>query len=101
MKKLVVLLLVACLLCTVLAACGKKEIITADEAYQIALDKLEKDYKITEELAATATRHIHETTVQGLPCFNIYITVGEASFQCVVTNTGDVLHCAPGEAHTH
>lgn len=93
MKKVIALLLTACLLCGMLAACGKE--ITAEEAYQVVLDDL------GETLAATAeTPHIHEATYEGKPCFNIFVTVNGMSMQYIVSQSGKILHKGPGE-HSH
>lgn len=93
MKKVIALLLTACLLCGLLAACGKE--ITAEEAYQVVLDDL------GETLAATAeTPHIHEATYDGKPCFNIFVTVNGMSMQYIVSQSGKILHKGPGE-HSH
>jgi len=93
MKKWIALFLMACLLCSMLAGCGKK--VTAEEAYQVVLDDL------GEILAATAqTPHIHEGTFEGEPCFNIFVTVNGISLNYVISETGKILHKGPGE-HSH
>lgn len=93
MKKVIALLLMACLLCGMLAGCGKK--VTAEEAYQIVLDDL------GETLAETADApHIHEATYEGKPCFNIFITVNGLSMQYIVSENGKILHKGAGE-HSH
>lgn len=93
MKKWIALLLMACLLCSMLAGCSKK--ITSEEAYQIVLDDL------GEALAATATSpHIHEATYDNKPCFNIFVTVNGVSLNYVISETGDIIHKGPGE-HSH
>ncbi len=93
MKKVIALLLMACLMCGMLAGCGKK--VTAEEAYQVVLDDL------GEALAATAqTPHIHESTYEGKPCFNIFVTVNGLSMQYIISETGKILHKGPGE-HSH
>ena len=93
MKKWIALLLLACLVCSLLAGCGKK--ITAEEAYQIVLEDL------GETLAATAeTPHIHEGTFEGAACYNIFVTVNGLSMNYVVSQTGKLLHKGPGE-HSH
>lgn len=93
MKKWIALLLLACLLCGMLAGCGKK--VTAEEAYQIVLDDL------GETLAETAEDpHIHESTYEGKPCFNIFVTVNGLSMQYIVSENGKILHKGAGE-HSH
>lgn len=100
MKKWFALLLSACLLCGMLAACqGKKVEITQDEAIQKVLKDIEETYG--EEIAATVGQpHIHLGTYEGKPCFNIYITVSNMSLQYVISMTGDILHAGAGE-HSH
>ena len=93
MKRVIALLLMACLLCGLLAGCGKK--VTPEEAYQIVLDDL------GETLAATAeSPHIHEATYEGKPCFNIFVTVNGMSMQYIVSENGKILHKGAGE-HSH
>ena len=93
MEKVIALLLMACLLCGMLAGCGKK--ITAEEAHQIVLDDL------GETMAATAEApHIHEGTYEGKPCFNIFITVNGMTMQYIVSENGKILHKGAGE-HSH
>ena len=93
MKKWIALAVLACLLCSMLAGCGKK--ITAEEAYQIVLDDL------GETLAATAeSPHIHTDTFEDKPCFNIFVTVNGMSMQYMISETGKILHKGAGE-HSH
>ena len=93
MKRVIALLLMACLLCGLLAGCGKK--VTSEEAYQIVLDDL------GETLAATAeSPHIHEATYEGKPCFNIFVTVNGMSMQYIFSENGKILHKGVGE-HSH
>ena len=93
MKRVIALLLMACLLCGLLAACSKK--ITAEEAYQVVLDEL------GETLAKTAqSPHIHEGTYDGKPCYNIFVTVNGMSMNYIVSQTGKILYQGPGE-HSH
>ena len=93
MKKWIALLLMACLLCSMLAGCGKK--ITAEEAYQIVLEDL------GDILAATAeSPHIHEGTFENKPCFNIFVTVNGMSMQYIMSENGKILHKGAGE-HSH
>ena len=94
MKRVIALLLMACLLCGLFAGCGKK--ITGEEAYQIVLEDL------GETLAETAeTPHIHEATYEGKPCFNIFVTVNGMSMQYIISQNGKILHKGAGEEHSH
>ena len=99
MKKVIALLLAACLLCGLLAACGGKKEITAEEAYQVVLEDLKETYG--EAIADTAeSPHIHESTYEGKACYNIFVTVSGMSLQYVISRTGDVLYTGAGE-HSH
>lgn len=92
MKKWIAMLLLAALLCSVLAGCKAK--ITAEEAYQIVLD----DLGVAAALAETP--HIHDATYENKPCFNIFVTVNGISLNYIVSQTGKILHKGPGE-HSH
>jgi len=92
MKKWIALLLLAAILCGMLAGCGKK--ITAEEAYQIVLDDLGAAASLAE------SPHVHEATYEDKPCFNIFVTVDGLSLQYIVSEGGKILHKGPGE-HSH
>lgn len=92
MKKWIAILLLACIVCSLLAGCGKK--ITAEEAYQIVLE----DMGVLAETAEDP--HIHESTYQGKPCFNIFVTANGTSLQYIVSQTGKILYKGLGE-HSH
>jgi len=92
MKKWIALLLLAAILCGMLAGCGKK--ITAEEAYQIVLDDLGAAASLAE------SPHVHEATYEDKPCFNIFVTVDGLSLQYIVSESGKILHKGPGE-HSH
>ena len=92
MKKWIAILLLAGILCGMLAGCGKK--VTAEEAWQI----------VAEDLGAVAEMaeapHIHEATYEDKPCFNIFVTVNGVSLQYIVSENGNILHKGPGQ-HSH
>ena len=92
MKKWIAMLLLATILCGMLAGCGKK--ITAEEAYQIVLDDLGAAASLAE------SPHVHEATYEDKPCFNIFVTVDGLSLQYIVSESGKILHKGPGE-HSH
>lgn len=92
MKKWIAMLLLATILCGMLAGCGKK--ITAEEAYQIVLDDLGAAATLTE------SPHIHEATYEDKPCFNIFVTVDGLSLQYIISENGKILHKGAGE-HSH
>ena len=93
MKKWIAFLLLACMLCSMLSACGKK--ITSEEAYKIVLEDL------GETLAATAEDpHIHAAPYENKPCFNIFVTVNGVSMNYIVSQNGKILYKGAGE-HSH
>ena len=92
MKKWIALLLLAAILCGMLAGCGKK--ITADEAYQIVLEDLGAAASLAE------SPHVHEATYEDKPCFNIFVTVDGMTLQYIISESGKILHKGPGE-HSH
>ena len=94
MKRLIVLLVLACTVCVMLCACQPKEEITAEEAVQIVMDDL------GETAADAGPPHVHEGTYDGNPCYNIYITAGDLPFEYVVSIYGDILHKGFG-SHSH
>ncbi len=94
MKKWIAILLLAGILCGLLAGCKKN--ITAEEAYQIVL----KDMGVLAEKAEAP--HIHESTYEDKPCYNIFITVANGeTLQYVVSTTGKILYKGIGEEHSH
>ena len=92
MKKWIAFLLTACLLCSLLAGCGKK--IDEIEAYDIVLADL------GESAALAESPHIHNATYDNKPCFNIYVTVNGVSLNYVISQTGEILYKGAGE-HSH
>lgn len=92
MKKWIAMLLLAALLCSVLAGCKAK--ITEDEAYQIVLDDLGASAALAE------TPHIHTGTYENKPCYNIFVTVNGISLNYIVSETGKILYKGAGE-HSH
>lgn len=92
MKKWIAILLLACILCGMLAGCGKK--ITAEEAWQV----VQKDLGAAADLAETP--HVHETTYEDKPCFNIFVTVDGLPLQYIISENGKILHKGPGQ-HSH
>ena len=92
MKKWIAILLLAGILCGMLAGCGKK--ISSAEAYQIVLNDLGNVSEISEDA------HIHEATYEGKPCYNIFVTVNGMTLQYIVSFNGKILHKGAGE-HAH
>ncbi|MBR2937635.1 MAG: hypothetical protein IKB80_03975 [Oscillospiraceae bacterium] len=92
MKKWIAIVLLAGILCGMLAGCGKK--VTAEEAWQV----VRKDLGAAAELAETP--HVHEATYEDKPCFNIFVTVDGLPLQYIISENGKILHKGPGE-HSH
>ena len=92
MKKWIVIALLACMLCGLLAGCT--EDVSAEGAYQIVLDELGDAAKYVTDY------HIHEGTYEDEPCFNVFVTVNGLSFQYVVSQSGKILNIGLSE-HSH
>ena len=92
MKKWIAILLLVGIVCGLMAGCKKN--ITAEEAYQIALE----DMGVLAENAESP--HIHEGTYGEKPCYNIYVTANGVSFQYILSMSGKILYKGFGE-HSH
>ncbi len=92
MKKWIAILLLAGVLCGMLAGCTEN--LSAEGAYQVVLE----DLGAAAEMAANP--HIHEGTYNDKPCFNIFVEVNGVSLQYIVSPSGKILHKGPGE-HSH
>ena len=93
LKKLVSALVLVCMVCCLLAACGSKNI-TAEEAWKV----VQKD--LGEFADKAETPHIHNGTYDNQECFNIFVTVAGESLVYVVSATGEILHKGVG-SHNH
>ena len=94
-KRIIAFLLLAVLMCGMLAACKEDKLISADEAKAIAL----QDMGITEEQAKSVD--IHPAVSGGEPLFSIYITYGNKNMEYVINaKTGEII--SKGESnHSH
>lgn len=93
-KRIIAFALVLCLICTVFVGCSKK--LTANEAFQVVLDDLE----ISANKAGQP--HIHEGAFGDIPCYNIYVTVGEKNWFYSVTLEGEIVNIAElDNEHSH
>ena len=94
-KRILVCLLLAAMLCGLLAACNNNKLISAEEAKSIAL----KDMGITEEQAKSVD--IHPAVGEGEPMFSIYINYNGKNMEYVINAlTGEII--SKGESsHTH
>lgn len=91
--KLFSLLLAICLLCSILCACGSKNI-TADQAVAIVLEQLGDDAE------NAGTPHVHTGTYGKEACYNVYITLDGENWVYVIAMDGEMLACAPS-GHSH
>ena len=93
-RRIIAIAFVLCLICAVLVGCSKN--ITADEACQVVYD----DLGISAVQAGHP--HVHEGTFGDIPCYNIYITVGETNWFYSVTTEGEIVNIAEiDEEHSH
>ena len=96
-KRVIAILLSACLLCALLCACRteeKKEDITADQAWQIVLSDLG-------QLADQAqSPHIHTGTYGNQSCYNIFFDLKGESLMYAVSFSGKILHKGAA-SHSH
>ena len=94
-QRVFAIMAVAVLLVSLLGACKKDDgVIDQEEALQIVLEET----GLTE---AQAHPHVHVATIEGVACWNVYVTVGGKQMQYVVHGiTGEIL--SVGEStHTH
>jgi hypothetical protein len=94
-RSIFAILAIAVLLVGLLAGCKKDDgFIDKEEALQIVLDKI----GMTQE---QANPHVHVTEVDGLTCWNIYVTVEGKSMEYVVHSlTGEILSVKESN-HSH
>ena len=79
MKKIIsVMLVLLCLLSIV--GCGKNKVLTQDDAIAVAL----KDA----DLESYDDAHAHVTEQNGVPCYNIHISVGDVTYNYLIAAKG-------------
>ena len=79
-KRIVSTLLLAALLLSLLAACGEKaSVLTGELAQKIALEAA----GLIDD--GTANIHTHIGEQDGIPCFNVHITVGEKEYSFAIS----------------
>ncbi len=93
-KRLISILVLACMVCSFMCACGAKEEITAEQAVSIVMDDLGAGVMIAGD------PHVHAGTYKNKDCFNIYITVDGESWIYVISNYGEILVKGLGN-HSH
>ena len=95
LKRLTAILLLACAVLTLLAACNSKKALTSEAAQQIALN----DLGVTEEQVSDI--HVHITTNDGAACYSIYVTVNGVQMEYLIHGTtGEILSSGEG-SHSH
>ena len=96
-KRLIAVLVLVCLICSLMAGCGKKkqqEELPLEEIYRIVLIDL------GEGAANAGTPHIHESTYKNKDCYAFYLTVGDEDIVYMVSKSGEILSKEHG-SHSH
>lgn len=85
-KRILAIALLACLVLSLLAACGNDDgIIDAEKAQKIVLEHLGV-------ASNKASMHIHTDEHNGKPCYSIYATVDGKTWEYLVdAETGEIL----------
>ena len=94
-KRILICLLLAALLCGMLAACNSNKLISAEEAKSIAL----KDMGITEDQAKSID--IHPAVGEGEPMFSIYITYNGKTMEYVINAISGEIISKGESSHSH
>ena len=93
-KRIIAMVLLACMALTLLAACNTNKAIDAEKAKEIAL----KDMGIKEDQAEV---HVHITEHEGVASFSVYITYEGAQTEYIIHGkTGEILHKGAA-SHSH
>ncbi len=93
MKRIISVLLILVVACSMLVACGENKQITAIKAQRIAL----KDMGAAAELSQV---HTHEAKTEDGIYYNVYITYGNQSMTYVIDNEGNIVSKTEG-GHSH
>ena len=94
MKRLFAVVLLACMLCIAMCACQPKENITEEQAVEVVMEDLGV------LVSNVSDTHVHESTYNNKPCYNVYVTVGGVPMTYVVSMDGKILHHGTG-GHSH
>lgn len=87
-NRMLAILLLAALMLTLLAACGKEasKFLTAQEAQEIAMEAAGVSEKEVTDV------HAHVGTLNDTPCFSIHLTVGDTEYEYIIdAATGEIL----------
>ena len=94
-KRIIAILLLACMTLALLAACGSNKAIDDKKAVEIAL----KDLGSTEDQAESVDAHVG--TRDEVAGYNVYITYNKEHFSYFINGkTGEIMHKG-NEAHSH
>ena len=86
-KRIVSLLLVALLVLSLFAGCGKKDVLTQEDAQKVALEYAGLKASDVEDV------HVHVTSSDNIPCYSVHITTAEGDFSVIIdAKTGEVLN---------
>lgn len=96
-KRVISLLLVAVLALGILAGCGSKKALTADQAQKLVF----KDLGVKESQVDSVDYHV--VTQDGVVCYLVFISVGDEHWQySVAAATGEILEKTQADhAHSH
>ena len=95
-KHFLITLLVATMLLSLLVGCGSKktQVITAEQAQQIALEQA----GLTKDQAGDV--HTHIVTENGIPCFSVHISSSAGDYSYIIAaNGGEVISGGEGSGH--
>ena len=96
LKKILTVVLLACLVAALFCGCDEQKSITDQEAAFAVLEEMGISMEDTDSL------HIHEGAYNGKDVFNVYITVGGHSYTYVVSAAdGAILSVTEGAGHAH
>ena len=97
MKRFFAFFLALILVAALAAACGKKpDVLTAEDALEIALEQLDAEKSEVSDL------HAHVITADGDPAFSIsFAYEGEDYIYTIHANTGEILSVTKGQPHQH
>lgn len=85
--RLIAFFLLAALLVALFTACGStSKVLTQEEAQEVALKHAGLSASEAEDV------HTHIVTEDGIPCYNIHITVGDLTYSYLIAaNGGEIL----------
>ena len=85
-KRIIAIIALLVLALTLFAGCKKNKTVTSEEVQKIAL----KAANLTAEQVDDV--HVHVTSYEGVPCYQIHITVGEQEYAYYIDQSGEILN---------